>query len=70
MNCVQMLALQKSADSLRNGEVTREKANHIKRKLKALRDRRERIKDLSAKRREELETSRLLCIFNRDASEV
>ncbi|XP_036450101.1 spectrin beta chain, non-erythrocytic 5 isoform X2 [Colossoma macropomum] len=65
-----MVALQESADSLRKGEVTREKANHIKNKFKALRDRRERIKDLSVKRKEELETSRLLCIFNRDASEA
>ncbi|XP_072545910.1 spectrin beta chain, non-erythrocytic 5 [Salminus brasiliensis] len=65
-----MVAIQESADSLRQGGVTREKANHIKNKLKGLRDRRERIKDLSEKRREELQISRLLCIFNRDASEA
>ncbi|XP_017558803.1 spectrin beta chain, non-erythrocytic 5 isoform X2 [Pygocentrus nattereri] len=65
-----MVALQESADSLRKGEVTREKANHIKNKFKSLRDRRERVKDLSTKRKEELETSRLLCIFNRNASEA
>lgn len=32
--------------------------------------RRDRIKELSAKRREELELSRMLCIFNRDVGEV
>ncbi|XP_066510159.1 spectrin beta chain, non-erythrocytic 5 [Hoplias malabaricus] len=65
-----MVALQESADSLNKGGVSREKANHIRNKLKALKGRRERIKDLSVKRGEELETSRLLSIFNREASEA
>ncbi|XP_049319614.1 spectrin beta chain, non-erythrocytic 5 isoform X1 [Astyanax mexicanus] len=65
-----MTALQETADSLRQGGVTREKSNHIKNKLKGLKERRERIKDLSEKRRGELEISKLLCIFNRDASEA
>lgn len=65
-----MVALQESAERLRTGGLNREKSTNIKNKLKALQERRERIKDLSEKRREDLEISKLLCIFNRDVSEV
>lgn len=64
-----MLALQESADRLSKGGVTREKSNY-KNTLNSLKSRRERIRDMAIKRRKELELSRLLCIFTRDASEV
>lgn len=64
-----MVALQESADRLSKGGVTREKGNY-KATVNLLRARRERIRDLSMKRKEELELSRLFCIFTRDASEV
>nr|XP_055027307.1 spectrin beta chain, non-erythrocytic 5 [Misgurnus anguillicaudatus] len=65
-----MVALQESAEHLRTEGLKLEKSSNIKNKLKALQERRMRIKDLSAQRREDLEISRLLCIFNRDASEA
>uniref|UniRef100_A0A672QKD3 Spectrin, beta, non-erythrocytic 5 n=1 Tax=Sinocyclocheilus grahami TaxID=75366 RepID=A0A672QKD3_SINGR len=64
-----MVALQESAERLRTEGLNREKSSNIKNKLKALQERREHIKDLSDKRREDLEISKLLCIFNRDVSE-
>ncbi|KAG7328102.1 hypothetical protein KOW79_008046 [Hemibagrus wyckioides] len=60
-----MVALHESADRLSKGE----KSNY-KNTLNSLRARRERIRDLSMKRREELELSRLFCIFTRDSSEA
>lgn len=65
-----MVALQESAERLRTEGLNREKSSNIKNKLKALQERRERIKYLSDKRREDLEISKLLCIFNRNVSEV
>ncbi len=65
-----MVALQESAERLRTEGLSQEKSSNIKNKLKALQERRERIKDLSDKRREDLEISKLLCIFNQDVSEV
>ncbi len=65
-----MVALQESAERLRTEGLSQEKSSNIKNKLKALQERRERIKDLSDKRREDLEISKLLCIFYRDVSEV
>uniref|UniRef100_A0A673I813 Spectrin beta chain, non-erythrocytic 2-like n=1 Tax=Sinocyclocheilus rhinocerous TaxID=307959 RepID=A0A673I813_9TELE len=64
-----MVALQESAERLRTEGLNQEKSSNIKNKLKALQERREHIKDLSDKRREDLEISKLLCIFNRDVSE-
>ncbi|XP_043119308.1 spectrin beta chain, non-erythrocytic 5 isoform X2 [Puntigrus tetrazona] len=64
-----MVALQESAERLKTEGLNREKSSNIKNKLKALQERRERIKDLSDKRSEDLEISKLLCIFNRDVSE-
>ncbi|KAI2654409.1 Spectrin beta chain, non-erythrocytic 5 [Labeo rohita] len=64
-----MVALQESAERLKTEGLKREKSSNIKNKLKALQERRERIKDLSDKRSEDLEISKLLCIFNRDVSE-
>ncbi|XP_067469592.1 spectrin beta chain, non-erythrocytic 5 isoform X2 [Thunnus thynnus] len=51
-------------------QLSREKSSRVQTKLKALLQRRERINDLSVKRREELELSRMLCIFNRDVAEA
>ncbi|XP_030641786.1 spectrin beta chain, non-erythrocytic 5 [Chanos chanos] len=65
-----MISLQELADKLRRADLNQEKDSHIKIKLKALKKRRERIMELSVKRREELHSSRLICIFNRDASEA
>lgn len=65
-----MVALQESAERLKTEGLKREKSSNIKNKLKALQERRERIKDLSDKRSEDLEISKLLCIFNQDVSEV
>lgn len=65
-----MVALQESAERLRTEGLNQEKRSNIKNKLKALQERRERIKALSDKRREDLEISKLLCIFNRNVSEV
>ncbi|KAK2878694.1 hypothetical protein Q8A67_019485 [Cirrhinus molitorella] len=64
-----MVALQESAERLRTEGLKREKSSNIKNKLKALQERRQRIKDLYDKRREDLETSKLLCIFNQDVTE-
>ncbi|KAA0711222.1 Spectrin beta chain, non-erythrocytic 5 [Triplophysa tibetana] len=65
-----MVALEESAERLKTQGLKREKNTNIKNKLKALQERRKRIKDLSAQRMEDLEISRLLCIFNRDAFEA
>lgn len=66
---LQLSSLKELSDRLRK-QLSREKSSRVKSKLKALQQRRERIKELSVKRREELELSRLLCIFNRDVAEV
>ena len=42
----------------------------VQSKLRLLLERRNCIKQLSTKRRDELATSRLLCVFNRNATEV
>ncbi|XP_030248101.1 spectrin beta chain, non-erythrocytic 5 [Sparus aurata] len=47
-------------------QLSREKSGRVQTKLRALIQRRDRIKELSVKRREELELSRMLCVFNRD----
>ncbi|KAM9354795.1 spectrin beta chain, non-erythrocytic 5 [Pholidichthys leucotaenia] len=50
--------------------LSREKSGRVQSKLKVLLQRRERVKELSIKRMEELRLSRLLCIFNRDVAEA
>ncbi|XP_027134554.1 spectrin beta chain, non-erythrocytic 5 [Larimichthys crocea] len=62
-------SLKELAERLRK-QLSREKSGRVKSKLKAMLKRRDRIKELSAKRREELELSRMLCIFNRDVGEA
>ncbi|XP_036927334.1 spectrin beta chain, non-erythrocytic 5 isoform X2 [Acanthopagrus latus] len=47
-------------------QLSREKSGWVQTKLRTLIQRRDRIKELSVKRREELELSRMLCVFNRD----
>ncbi|XP_061843662.1 spectrin beta chain, non-erythrocytic 5 [Nerophis lumbriciformis] len=51
-------------------KLSREKSGRVQSKFKALLQRRDRIKELSVERREELELSWLLCIFNRDVAEA
>ncbi|XP_029899947.1 spectrin beta chain, non-erythrocytic 5 isoform X2 [Myripristis murdjan] len=61
--------LKELAERLKS-ELSRDESGRIQAKLKALLRRRDKIKELSVKRREELELSRLLCIFNRNAAEA
>uniref|UniRef100_A0A3Q1IVH4 Calponin-homology (CH) domain-containing protein n=1 Tax=Anabas testudineus TaxID=64144 RepID=A0A3Q1IVH4_ANATE len=51
-------------------KLSREQSRGVQNKLKAMLQRRDKIKELSIKRREELELSRLLCIFNRDTAQA
>ncbi|XP_028993920.1 spectrin beta chain, non-erythrocytic 1 isoform X2 [Betta splendens] len=51
-------------------ELSRQKSGLVHKQLKALLQRRKKVKDLCVKRREELELSRRLCIFNRDVSQA
>nr|XP_057947283.1 spectrin beta chain, non-erythrocytic 5-like isoform X2 [Doryrhamphus excisus] len=51
-------------------KLSREKSGRVQSRLKALLQRRERIKELSVQRREELQLSWLLCVFNRDVAEA
>uniref|UniRef100_UPI0037E8FE98 spectrin beta chain, non-erythrocytic 5 n=1 Tax=Semicossyphus pulcher TaxID=241346 RepID=UPI0037E8FE98 len=62
-------SLKELAERLKT-QLSREKSGRVKTKLKALLQRRDRIKELSVKRREELELSKMLCIFNRDVAEA
>ncbi|XP_041668259.1 spectrin beta chain, non-erythrocytic 5 [Cheilinus undulatus] len=62
-------SLKELSERLRK-QLSREKSGRVKSKLKALLQRRDRIKELSVKRREELELSKMLCIFNRDVAEA
>ncbi|XP_054470225.1 LOW QUALITY PROTEIN: spectrin beta chain, non-erythrocytic 5 [Anoplopoma fimbria] len=64
-----MSSLKELAERLKK-QLSREKSGRVQTKLKALLQRRDRIKELSVKRREELELSRKLCIFNRDVAEA
>ncbi|XP_068593345.1 spectrin beta chain, non-erythrocytic 5 [Cebidichthys violaceus] len=51
-------------------QLSREKSGRVQTRLGALLQRRDRIKELSIKRREELELSRTLGIFSRDVAEA
>ncbi|XP_029350237.1 spectrin beta chain, non-erythrocytic 5 [Echeneis naucrates] len=62
-------SLKKLADQLKK-QLSREKSREVKTKLKALVQRRERIRELSKQRNEELELSRTLCIFIRDVAQA
>ncbi|XP_071354370.1 spectrin beta chain, non-erythrocytic 5 [Trachinotus anak] len=62
-------SLKELADRLKK-QLSREKSGQVQTKLKALLQRRDRIRELSVKRREELELSRMLCIFNRDVAQA
>lgn len=66
---IQLSSLKELAERLTK-ELSRKKSGGVQTRLKALLQRRDRIKELSAKCGEELELSRRLCIFNRDAAEV
>nr|XP_046269773.1 spectrin beta chain, non-erythrocytic 5 [Scatophagus argus] len=62
-------SLRELAERLKK-QLSRERSGHVQSKLKVLHQQREKIKKLSVKRREELELSRMLCIFNRDVGEA
>ncbi|KAK5886954.1 hypothetical protein CesoFtcFv8_017933 [Champsocephalus esox] len=62
-------ALKELSERLKK-QLSREKSSSVQTQLKALLKRRDRIKELSVKRREELELSRMLCVFSRDVSEA
>uniref|UniRef100_A0A3Q1IZP4 Calponin-homology (CH) domain-containing protein n=1 Tax=Anabas testudineus TaxID=64144 RepID=A0A3Q1IZP4_ANATE len=62
-------SLKEMADGLKK-QLSREQSRGVQNKLKAMLQRRDKIKELSIKRREELELSRLLCIFNRDTAQA
>lgn len=66
---VQLSSLKELAERLKK-QLSREKGAHVKNRLKVLLQRRDRIKELSIKRREELKLSRMLCIFKRDVDQV
>ncbi|TNN47599.1 Spectrin beta chain, non-erythrocytic 5 [Liparis tanakae] len=51
-------------------QLSGQKSGRVQARLKALLQRRDRIKELSVKRREQLELSRMLSVFNRDVAEV
>ncbi|XP_057715583.1 spectrin beta chain, non-erythrocytic 5 isoform X1 [Corythoichthys intestinalis] len=53
-----------------NKTLSREKSGQTQNRLKVFLQRRERIKELSIKRREELQLSWLMCAFNRDVAEA
>ena len=67
---LQIVSLKELAEKLKQEDLSREKSGRIHSKLKGLLERRDRIKQLSIKRKEELAISRLICIFNRNAAEV
>ena len=66
---VQLSSLRELADRLKR-KLSRDKTRQIQDKLRTLLQRRDRIRELSVKRREELQLSQLLCMFNRDVAEV
>ncbi|XP_034432002.1 spectrin beta chain, non-erythrocytic 1 [Hippoglossus hippoglossus] len=64
-----LFSLKELAEQLKK-QLSREKSGRVQTKLRALLQRRDRIKELSIKRREELELSRMLCIYSRDVAEA
>ncbi|KAG5855882.1 hypothetical protein ANANG_G00001630 [Anguilla anguilla] len=63
-------SLQEQVERLGKQGLSRERMGHVQSKLRLLLERRSCIKQLSSKRRDELATSCLLCVFNRNATEV
>lgn len=66
---LQLASLKKQGDRLKK-QLNRDKSGRIRSKYKCLVKRREGIRELSVKRREDLELSRLISVFNRDAALV
>ncbi|XP_022067652.2 spectrin beta chain, non-erythrocytic 5 isoform X2 [Acanthochromis polyacanthus] len=62
-------SLKDLADRLKK-QLSKEKSGRVKTRHRALLQRRARIRELSVKRREELELSRHLCIFSRDVAQA
>lgn len=69
MCSLQLSSLKDLSERLKK-QLSREKSGRVQTKLRALIQRRDRIKELSVKRREALELSRMLCVFNRDVGAV
>lgn len=66
---LQLLSLKESCDRLQE-QLSRKKSGRVQNRLRALLQRRDRIKELSVKRRQELELSWTMCVFSRDVAEV
>ncbi|XP_060938197.1 spectrin beta chain, non-erythrocytic 2 [Limanda limanda] len=64
-----LFSLKELAEQLKK-QLSREKSGRVQTKLRALLQRRDRIKEMSVKRREELELCRMLCIYSRDVAEA
>ncbi|KAJ8289416.1 hypothetical protein GJAV_G00001060 [Gymnothorax javanicus] len=63
-------SLQEQTEQLGQQGLSRERMGPVQSKLRRLLDRRNYIKQLSGKRRDELAASRLLCVFNSNAAEA
>lgn len=66
---LQLSSLRELVKQLKK-QLSREKSGCVQTRLKALLQRRDMIKELSARRREELKLSKMLCVFKRDVGEV
>ncbi|XP_035467370.2 spectrin beta chain, non-erythrocytic 5 isoform X2 [Scophthalmus maximus] len=64
-----LLSLKESCDRLQE-QLSRKKSGRVQNRLRALLQRRDRIKELSVKRRQELELSWTMCVFSRDVAEA
>ncbi|AWP15961.1 putative spectrin beta chain non-erythrocytic 5 [Scophthalmus maximus] len=60
---------KESCDRLQE-QLSRKKSGRVQNRLRALLQRRDRIKELSVKRRQELELSWTMCVFSRDVAEA
>ncbi|KAJ8333342.1 hypothetical protein SKAU_G00422380 [Synaphobranchus kaupii] len=63
-------SLQEQVERLVKQGLRRERMGQVQSKQRLLLERRNCVKQLSAKRRDELATSRLLCVFSRNATEA
>ncbi|KAJ8287365.1 hypothetical protein COCON_G00000240 [Conger conger] len=63
-------SLQEQVERLGEQGLSKGRMGQVQGKLRLLLERRNCVKQLTAKRRDELTTSRLLCVFNRNATEA
>lgn len=66
---VQLATLKQLSKRLKK-QLGREEAGGVQTSLKSLLQRRDKIKELAVKRREELELHKMFCVFKRDVEEV